>query len=540
MEDAGNTDSELKLLEEKIFSERIYEPEKALASGHRMLELAADTEQQDRIYGVAYYCMADASLALNRKQDFDDDIIKAVASAQNAGDRNILARCYNLIAIDTVTQGNYPMAMDNYLKALDFAETKHGYEAGLIYSNIGELYSLVGEYEKSVRYYSTALGCFEMAEDTGFRNSNICICYVEIARGYYLLNKLKEARGFIMLLEQNQQEHHEYMYNELAISGTQAIIYHAIGDTAKSDAILKNIINNINGTGVALDSFVELFNLAEFLENSGREHEFERLAEKLLECAEKTGTLNMQLRLVLLQLRHADRLGNNEEHGRYLEKFYELYKSQQAESQNINREAVNMRESLNEAEQRREAVEQQNRLLIRRSMMDALTGLPNRFTLNEFEEKSFDRAVSEGKGFAIEMLDIDCFKELNDTFGHQKGDRCLQKLAGLLEQMAGEKIFVSRFGGDEFVIIYEDMSDDEIINAAGTLKQQTEQLKIDNPNSGVKPYMTISQGIMNSFPTALDKVWNYLHGADTALYEAKRAGKDTVMLVHGPTKILYE
>ena len=538
-----DTEKELEGLSEIIMSERIYEPEKAMISGKRMLELADRLDSRDRYFGIAYYCMADSSLALNRKRDFDKFIVSAIAHAQSAGDRPILVRCYNLIAIDTVTQGNYPMALDNYLKALEFSESKQSYEAGLIYSNVGELYSMIGEYSKSVRYYKTGLRCFEISQETEFRNSNICICYVEIARDYYLMSELDEAHTYIKLLENMCSGHHEYMYNVLAILSTQAIIYHAIGETEKSDGIIKKIIEGINKGGIAIDTFVELLNLTEFLEESGKSEEFEKLAGVLVDSAEKTASVNIQLKIVQLQLKHAEKKGDKSERDKYLDVFYRIYMSQQEEARSIDRNAVDLRQALAEAEQKRATIEEQNRILTKRSMMDALTGLPNRFALNEYSEKAFEKAVSYGTPFAIEMLDIDCFKELNDTFGHQQGDVCLQTLAGILESIAGKGVFVSRFGGDEFVVIYEGKNDEEILQYAEGIRQKVIAADIKNPNSGVEPYMTVTQGIMNSMPDASDKVWNYLYGADNALYEAKRAGKDTVRLVHRlhrPEKGLYE
>ena len=175
----------------------------------------------------------------------------------------------------------------------------------------------------------------------------------------------------------------------------------------------------------------------------------------------------------------------------------------------------------------------QNLFLLAAAETDSLTGIANRLKMNAVVDELFEMANKEQKHLGVEMMDVDYFKEVNDTYGHSKGDELLVSLANVLKKITDNKIFVARYGGDEFVIFYYDMTDAEIIEKAHLIK---ESIKNTSEKMGLKG-VSVSQGIVNHVPRPLNRAWDYLNAADLTLYFVKNHGKDNVRLVHRATDL---
>jgi diguanylate cyclase (GGDEF)-like protein len=135
-------------------------------------------------------------------------------------------------------------------------------------------------------------------------------------------------------------------------------------------------------------------------------------------------------------------------------------------------------------------------------------------------------------------MDIDKFKEYNDTYGHLAGDICLQKVAKTIEKVSDKPgVYCARYGGDEFIMIYEDKSDEEIMSIAEELNKEIEGLDITHNAMGEGGRISLSQGICNSVPKEWDIQEEYLNEADNALYAIKKrldlpGRSESVRLVH--------
>jgi diguanylate cyclase (GGDEF)-like protein len=106
-----------------------------------------------------------------------------------------------------------------------------------------------------------------------------------------------------------------------------------------------------------------------------------------------------------------------------------------------------MRNSYMELTQINKKVEEKNTFLQKRSETDPLTGMYNRLKLNEYSEEAFEKALINRSSIAVEILDIDFFKQYNDNYGHQEGDNCIKFIASTLIDMAKEDgIFTARYG----------------------------------------------------------------------------------------------
>jgi diguanylate cyclase (GGDEF)-like protein len=157
------------------------------------------------------------------------------------------------------------------------------------------------------------------------------------------------------------------------------------------------------------------------------------------------------------------------------------------------------------------------------SRVDGLTGLYNRRYWQERFDEVFKLCKRRGKPSTAMMLDIDHFKRINDTYGHQAGDKVIKVLAALIKRCIRETDLAGRYGGEEFAII---LTDSAVANAkavAERIRQLAERLEVEHEGQTIR--FTISLGLAE-FDSNFKAAMGWLELADQALYEAKQSGRN--------------
>ena len=144
----------------------------------------------------------------------------------------------------------------------------------------------------------------------------------------------------------------------------------------------------------------------------------------------------------------------------------------------------------------------------------------------------FSDASAKNEHLAVVIIDIDFFKQYNDTYGHQKGDLAIKAVADVLKSVSSDNIIPSRYGGDEFIILIKDMTDDAVIDVCNNIRKSVEELNIEHAGSAISDRLSVSIGARNSVPHKANKSWDYLYAADMALYDVKEFKKGGLQLVH--------
>jgi len=160
------------------------------------------------------------------------------------------------------------------------------------------------------------------------------------------------------------------------------------------------------------------------------------------------------------------------------------------------------------------------------NLRDPMTGLHNRRFLEEYVETLVATSQRRQTQISILMLDLDYFKKVNDTYGHDAGDTVLKSLAKVLTQVVRGSDLVIRYGGEEFMIILQDTSEQTGDEVAEKIRAAVESLKVQLP--GVVLQKTISVGVAD-YPTDSDTFWQAVKFADVALYKAKEQGRNRVI-----------
>ena len=158
---------------------------------------------------------------------------------------------------------------------------------------------------------------------------------------------------------------------------------------------------------------------------------------------------------------------------------------------------------------------------------DALTGLANRGYFTECLERELHRASRNGTPVGLIMVDVDHFKKLNDTHGHQAGDAFLVKIAETLVQGLRSSDLVGRYGGEEFIMLLPDANTDGVRIVAERARHQISQLEV--PFSETALCGTASFGAVSN-TLASSTLEDVIRTADQALYEAKEQGRNRVVV----------
>ena len=176
------------------------------------------------------------------------------------------------------------------------------------------------------------------------------------------------------------------------------------------------------------------------------------------------------------------------------------------------------------------ALEKANETLRKLAALDGLTEIANRRVFDEQIVKEWQRMSRQSSPLSLIMCDVDFFKDYNDTYGHQAGDRCLQKVALAIGKAAQRsQDVVARYGGEEFVVLAPDIDLPGMVKIAEGIQDNIKALNILHEASNVEQHVTVSIGVACAVPHYTGSPETLLGCADAALYEAKSQGRNCIV-----------
>ncbi|WP_413161278.1 diguanylate cyclase domain-containing protein [Capilliphycus salinus ALCB114379] len=168
--------------------------------------------------------------------------------------------------------------------------------------------------------------------------------------------------------------------------------------------------------------------------------------------------------------------------------------------------------------------------LYQQAISDPLTQVANRRAFDHYLQQEWNRSKRDKLPLSLILADIDYFKNYNDRYGHQAGDRCLRKIAQAIKEAVKRPAdFVARYGGEEFAIILPNTEIEGAKQVAELIRSEIHQLQIPHGDSSVCEYVTLSLGVTSQVPQAEDLCEILISKADAALYEAKKQGRDRIV-----------
>ena len=198
--------------------------------------------------------------------------------------------------------------------------------------------------------------------------------------------------------------------------------------------------------------------------------------------------------------------------------------SRAAEKFRLSREIKSLIDTLKE---KNEELESKNRILAEQASYDGLTQLYNHRHFQEALAMEVSRSLRHGRAFSLVFMDIDLFKNYNDTHGHLKGDDLLRAIGEILKDNLRESDMAARYGGDEFVLLLPETDKEAGRLVAERVRETIESHPFYGRDAMPGGKVTVSVGVA-SFPDDGSDPVTLVQSADTALYESKHCGKNVV------------
>lgn len=494
------------------------------------VESYALENNDEKLLGVVSYYAGETYYLLNDGDDLFKYITRAISYLDQAEEWELVARSYNILAITSVNRGNAPIAMDYYLNGLNYCRKYHLDQVEMILNlNLGSLYLYNEQYQEAQKYFEDVLTKVRRGEPGNNYYSILNCIYTGLGRCCIFRGMTEKAREYLELLDRECGDKVEGM-DRLCALCFKAAFYHTTGRSGLRDWCIEEVHEGTSADMPVMDIFEDYYSFCQLLLDIEKDDVFWDIIRILEELCKNAGIVNLQRRIISLKLKY---YRMHRENGEYLQAaglYYELMERMERENRFMISKMLGMRSALERANAKRRQVEEENIKLQRKSETDPLTRLPNRFRLNAYSEGAFERAMRQQTPLAVEILDIDFFKQYNDNYGHQAGDECIVAIAQQLQQLQSDRIFCARYGGDEFIVIYEDMTEQAVRGKSEELREKIMGLRIAHEYSPAFPIVTISQGICYDIPRGDNKNWDFLHCADAMLYRVKKESRNSISL----------
>ena len=490
----------------------------------------AESLGDDGLFGFVYYYLADRYyFMIPDREKYDHYLNLAVRHLLRSDERELLGLTYTQVAVDAHNVGSFTIAYQYYLAALTIADGLRGSSLrASVCANIGRLLTELGYHELAETYLAEALKRLERHKGNGLYYRNVITVSYLCGINAMNLHKREAAREYLDRIGERVSKSEDGIFM-LIMLFLQARIFLEEGDDVALDNMMPSLIARLRQANPVYDFMEDIRNLClPLIAHGKREYVrsvLDEVGASILECG------NVHTERVYYELR----LGALEEDADYKAReadLMELHKRLTLEYEEQNRrsiETIALSSMMAEVRLSWQDVLAENEILHRQADTDALTGLPNRYALNEALEAAFDRARESGTSLCVGILDVDYFKEYNDNYGHQAGDVTLNAVAQAIGRISRqEKVFCARYGGDEFLVLIENADRDRIERMAQELREDISSFRIRHEYSRISDYVTLSQGYCYGVPAGRDKSWDFLSEADRVLYAVKKARKNSV------------
>lgn len=537
----GSRQAEIGACVDLAWELRMHDPQRAVALGQQACALSAAGEFADKAYAPG---MAGGLVCQAFVETYAGDLGMAVAKCHqalallNADDASLnRLRAYYTLSWNHFFLGEYPSALDDGLRALNLArQLESRLEEAWALDVLGACHGSLNDWAHSLPEFEEALRIFrELGEGPG---------QVRVLNnlGYALYSK-RESLPALEMAEQALRLSRQLgmlldFYNGCC---TVAQILIDIGRLDEAEAHLQNAVAGLReeNWGIThVNVFQEWSRLCMLRDDlSQAEIHLERaigLAQRLGRRAEQAAC-HRSLSVVY------ERQGNPDRALLQYKLFHEMHESVMGE-QSARRLAVlqithELEASQREADlyrlrtaQLEQEIDEHKRIqdvLERESMLDPLTDLANRRVLEAFLNQEIGRHARLGLELSVIMIDLDQYKAYNDSYGHIRGDACLQRVATVLRAViARHGDLVARFGGDEFICILPETDSRGAQIVAERVRAAIADLKIPHRTSSAAEHVTASLGVITTVPAPHQIARDLIELADAQLYLAKAEGRD--------------
>lgn len=491
------------------------------------------------LYGLVCFYAAFYLMHEGRQDECLSYLNESIRCMAGTEQEKHLTRCYNILGLIFQSQNNLIAAMEQYGKAL-FYSREYGrfFYQCLAECNMADSYYRVGNYERAVLCYQESVRDFRKSGAYRANGENV---YRKIVAGYgyclVMTGRMDEAEKAVEEIRRSIRENHCTNVLNLAVEEFLALWCYRNGDLEKTNYYIDRAVQFVvNGCIIVLE-YDRIMNLIQMLIMMKRFKCLQLIINYLEAQALVENNEGFLLQLRLFRLQYCSDDMDQESFVENMQSFFSMKDEfENAENCQIPR-LMSLRSRLDEIEQKQKQLKKEKIQLQYQAEHDELSGLYNKRFLNRRMEEMFENALHKGLFLGVLFVDIDYFKQMNDRYGHMKGDDCIVLIAEEIRKCMPDD-FVARYGGDEFVILTQNQSREYVTEHAQMIVDHIQRRRIPNEDSKGVKIVTVTVGVAYAIPAKHNKMWDFLAAADAMLYEQKKEQKGFVRFCFGQNNVL--
>ncbi len=476
-----------------------------------------------------------------RANSLSENTIKKLADvlqvSENNNDYDLEAECHNMLGIVASHMVDKASGLEHFEKGYALSKKHHlTLQQSVFANNIGDTYMTLEEYKTALEYFRESYRLIIDLEKKQKGNSTspvaiarINMCFMNMAEVHYRQGNYEEAVRMLSCIDGLENDN-EGLFYYTSIMILRTLIYIKMGATEEVISYLDRIIEDAENANEAISTVEDYIGLADVLIDAGYHDKAGRLldaSEKIVEEVDLEDKwclfLKTKIKYMKLEKPEIDRTQLYEKYLAHRDNVDKGIKAQQLTS-------LRNKKRLEEEIRKRNNAEKRNRKLKALSEHDQLTGVYNRYAMLELGTAWFSEAQEKGIRLSFMIIDVDYFKEYNDTYGHLGGDEVLRMIGEVLSQCTQNTDLVVRYGGDEFFIISRGRNADEVISLGATINRKINEKKILHAASPISSYVTLSFGAVCGKVAKDQTMIDAIHFADNGLYRIKNERRNALGL----------
>ena len=481
------------------------------------------------LIGGAYYSLA---VCYDKRGDKDKSfstVMKAVAFLENSEAYALTARAIDMLALSYYYQVSYQTALEYYERANAILK-RHRIQGEVRIQTINGLancYHMLGDVRKSISLRSEAIRLAYLHTPDSY--TDIVKYVVNQADCYKDMGDCEKARE---LLDRVENLIDKIRITDLACDYflRKALLAYSMDDPGSGGAFVDEALRRVESTHDAYPLYEDFREIMHHLINHAERERAARIIDIVKGYAERNkGTLEQFLACRTIAeycIKTGDQAGALE----YFQRVDELYEIRMKEEKRVQ---LNLhkrnRESAREIRKLNSTILEKEISLGR----EPLTGLMNRLALIRISNEFMETACMRKEKIGAIFIDIDHFKEYNDTYGHLEGDQIIRRVAAACQKEESDRIRFARYGGDEFFGITRGLKDSEVAGIAQRVYAAIREENIPHAKNPAGQRVTLSIGVVNvSVKKHTDTILEIANYADKAVYHAKNSGKNAVYMLN--------
>ena len=465
-------------------------------------------------------------------------LLECISTADTLNMPEQMAEAFNQLGNTYLVIKDYGRSISCYLDALDIMKD-NGFQSmeSRVLNNIGALYLDLEDLDHAADYFQQS---YEMEASTSQKSVILLLNLASI----YAKKKAFEKADFYMKKAQEALTEPEDLLMLSWFYLTDGEVAQAKDDIESAIKHYKAAFDMLSKTGDAFNEcdmsirigllLLEAGRCDEALEvllqtyekcNMFKVHETsKKIAGLIARCYSNVGEDEKALRFYILQSMHTEQ--SEKEHIENQRKSVLL----QVQQHETNLERLRLKQLSEELMRTTDELKEAYATLERQAIIDSLTGIRNRRSMDALLDSTWKQCQDESLPFTLMLVDLDCFKNFNDYYGHPAGDENLRIIASCLTEAIGDERLIGRYGGDEFVAVLPDISGEEARSIGNKMLDNVRSKRIKHERNDASSIQTVTVGAICLVPGRDDAPGSALHMADTALYDGKKQGKDRLVL----------